>query len=81
MFLCSMFYALSVCVCLSPSLPHVHSLTHRQTADRILGRMPTMNFDFGLVVEAREDETLPERVLMCVHLEQLDVRNADVWGT
>jgi len=40
-----------------------------------------MNFDFGLVVEAREDETLPERMLMCVHLEQLDVRNADVWGT
>jgi len=43
--------------------------------------MPAMNFDFGLVVEAREDETLPERMLMCVHLEQLDVRNADVWGT
>ena len=42
--------------------------------------MPTMDFHFGLVVEAREDNALPERMLMCVHLEKLDVTAAKEWG-
>ena len=75
-----MFFALwSLLVLCVNSLYATHS--RRQTADRILGRISAMNFDFGLVVEAREDNTLPERVLMSVHLEQLDVRNAEGWGT
>merc|ERR1739838_315023 len=44
----------------------------RQTAERLLPKVPSINWDFGLVVEAREDETLPERMLMCAHLEQFD---------
>ena len=74
--LCSLVSARAVC-----ELSLRHTLSRRQTADRILGRISAMNFDFGLVVEAREDNTLPERVLMSVHLEQLDVRNAEGWGT
>ena len=39
-----------------------------------------MDFHFGLVVEAREDDALPERMLMCVHLEKLDVTAAKEWS-
>jgi hypothetical protein len=52
----------------------------RQTADRLMSRIPEMQFDLGLVVEAREDDTLPERMLVCAHFKKIDFQKAYRWG-
>ena len=51
----------------------------RVTAKNALPRMCLAQMYFAIVAEAREDDELPERLLWCLHIEQLQIDAAKVW--
>lgn len=51
----------------------------RVTAKNALPRMSLAQMYFAVVAEAREDDELPERLLWCLHIEQLQTGTAKVW--
>ena len=51
----------------------------RSTAARLMPRIPKIRLQLGLVVEGRTDNELPERMLMCTQLEDLDLVSSQSW--
>ncbi len=51
----------------------------RTTGNRVMGSMNKARVYFGVVVEARDDAELPERILFCAHLDRLQIETAKMW--